>query len=63
MSITFHFQHGILGPFGHKGTLERQVKIGSSLGFTAYHVNSGMSIDIKTSLVEADGKDYHYKGL
>ena len=43
--------------FGQTQTQEKQVKIGSSLGFTAYIGTSGISLDIKTSLVEEDGKE------
>ena len=42
--------------FGQTQTKEKQVKIGSSLGFTAYIGTTGFSLDIKTSLVKDDGK-------
>ena len=35
---------------------EKKVKIGSSLGFTAYIGATGFSLKIKTSFVESDGK-------
>ena len=43
--------------FGQTTTQEKKVKIGSSLGFTAYIGTNGISLDIKTSLVEEDGKE------
>ena len=56
-SLTFKLQHGILGPFGHKttGASQRQVKIGSSLGFKAYLGSSGFSLDVMTSPLESNG--------
>ena len=43
-------------------TQEKQVKIGSSLGFTAYIGTGGISLDIQTSLAEEDGKEMSYVG-
>ena len=56
-SLTFKLQDGKTNVFGQTQTQEKQVKIGSSLGFTAYIGTSGISLDIKTSLVEEDGKE------
>ena len=56
-SLTFKLQDGQEKSFGQETTTKKkQVKIGSSLGFTAYTETSGISIEIKTSLVDEDGK-------
>ena len=56
-SLTFKLESGETKEFGQTTTQEKQVKIGSSLGFTAYIGTTGISLDIKTSLVEEDGKE------
>ena len=57
--LTFKLQQGTLGPYPQgqtTSTKEKKVKIGSSLGFTAYIGATGFSLKIKTSFVESDGK-------
>ena len=61
-SLTFKLQDGQTKSYGQKKTKEKQVKIGSSLGFTAYIGTGGISLDIRTSLAEEDGKEMSYVG-
>lgn len=61
-SLTFKLQDGQTKSYGQKKTKEKQVKIGSSLGFTAYIEAGGISLDIHTSLVEEDGKTICFGG-
>ena len=57
-SLKLKFQNGPEKLFGkiETKTKIKQVKIGSSLGFTAYLGTKGISLDIKTSLIKEDGK-------
>ena len=61
-SLTFKLQDGKRHEFGKTKTKEKQVKIGSSLGFTVYIGSGGISLDIKTSLVEEEGKKNCHAG-